>query len=221
VVEPENDDVAFEVAAVALGVAEVAEDRRAVVLGILALHLEAVADQRIAAGGVDHEASAILVHGAIGVGRAHRRRGRAAAEIHLAHAAVLAGLGHHAGGAPEEDLVELGAAHLVGAGHRPIGRVGELEARDAVDVGCDERGAELFHADGFDLAGNTELLEEGHVRRQQRLSDVEARVRVLLQQDHAMPPLGQEGRGGRTRGTTPDHDDITLSLHATFSFAVA
>jgi hypothetical protein len=190
VVEPVEDDVALELALLPARVAEVPEERGAVVIRVLALHLEAVAEQRVASGGVDHEARLPLAHGAVGVHRGHAGGLARAAEVDLAHAAVLARLGDHARGAAEEDLVEFGAAHLVGDRHRAVGGVAEQEARAVGVRGRDEGRARLHHPDLGHLARDTQLLEERQVRRQQRLADVEARMGILF------PPAP---RGGRAR----------------------
>jgi hypothetical protein len=154
---------------------------------------------------------------AVGIGRGHSRRRVAVAQVHVAHAAVLARLHHHAPGAAKEDLVEFRAAHLVRLGHRGIEGVGEFEARGLVVPGRHESGAPFLHADRLHLARHAQLLEQGHVGREQRLADMEPRMDLLLEEHYAVATFGQQGGGRRAAGAATDHDDVTFLLHDAIS----
>jgi hypothetical protein len=178
-----------------------------------ALDLEAVAEERVASGGVDHEARLPLAHGAVGVDRGHAgglaRAPRSTSRTRQFSRASAT----DARGAAEEDLVELGAAHLVGDRHRAVGGVAEQEARAVGVRGRDEGRARLHHPDLGHLARDAQLLEERQVRRQQRLADVEARMGIFFHQDHAVAALAEQGRDGRSSGTATHDDDVALGSH--------
>src|SRR5205085_2935522 len=93
---------------------------------------------------------------------------------------------------------------------RSVPGLAELESRRLLVPRRDELGAVLGHADAPDLVGDAELLEQGHVERQQRLADVEARVARLLDDDDAAAALGEQRAYGRACRPAADHQDVTI-----------
>ena len=76
----------------------------------------------------------------------------------------------------------------------------------------EELRAVLGEADGLDLRGDPEPLQQRQIRGQQRLANVEAGMMGLLEQHDAMAGLRQQGRGGRSRRAAPDDDDVSLGV---------
>ena len=74
--KPVHRDVAFDGAFVAHSVAEMAVDRRAVVVGVALLEFEPVGQKGVAARGIDHEAGLPLVFKPIVAARRHRGAAR-------------------------------------------------------------------------------------------------------------------------------------------------
>ena len=150
VLEPEDRDVAFELAGQPLGAGEVAVQRRAVVALVLLLAAQLVREQRVAPGRVDDEARAPAAP-------------RAVLELDLRTVAPSASKATSrtrwpskvrapfAGGVAKEHLVELGAAHLPGVRHRLVPGLAELDELAMLVLGRDELDAVLLHADRLDL----------------------------------------------------------------------
>ena len=202
VLEPEDRDVAFQLARQALRIAEVAEDGGAVVPRDLLLALQAVREEGVAARGVDDVAGApfaartVVQHGAHG--------GAVGVELHVVDARALDGAGPARGGVAEQQLVELGAPHLPGVGHALVPRVAELEQALVRMVGRDELHAPLGHADALELRTQPELVEQRDVGGEQRLADVEARMARLLQQHDVAALAGEERGDGRAARAAAD-----------------
>ena len=68
----------------------------------------------------------------------------------------------------------------------------------------------LQHAHRVDFIAHAQPVEDRQIARQQGFADVEARMRVLLQQHDIPAGLGQQGRGGRTRGAAADHQHVAV-----------
>jgi hypothetical protein len=208
VLEPEDGDVAFELARQALGAGEVAVEGGAVVARALLLAAELVREQRVAARGVDHEARAAgapvavlgldLGRGPVGI------EGDGADPVPFARARALGSR------MAKEQLVELGASHLPGIRHRLVPGVGELDELAMLVLGRNELDAPLRHADRLDLVAHAEAVEQGGVGRQQRLADVEARVVRLLDQQHVAAAFGKECGDGRAGGSAADHEHVAV-----------
>ena len=132
----------------------------------------------------------------------------------LRHARVLHRASATAAGIGEERRIELGAAHLVGVRVVGVERTPERE-RDALagEVG-DEFGAGLEHAHRRDLLRHPEAFEHGEVPRQQRFPDVEARMRVLLEQHDILAAIGKERGGGGTGRAAADDQHVAGLRHA-------
>ena len=200
-VEPEDGDVALELAAIAPRAGEVAVHRRAVVRRVAPLDLEAVrrasVSRPVASTRTSRAIRARCRRSASTLTVRVRRRRRAstsrdarALEASRARAPARCGTGSRRtrSGAPGRR-----------SGIDLSDRLGELERRGVVVPGRDELGALLLHADGVDLVAHAELLEQRQVRRQQRFADVEARMVCLLEQHDVAAALGEQRRGGRAR----------------------
>ncbi len=194
---------------VALRVGEVAVNGGAVVPRIALLDGEAVGEEGVAARGIDQEArlpgafAAVIVHAVhfdAAAGEKLHRPGPAC----LLHVHALAPRIAH------EDVVELAALHLVGMGHGLVPGFGEVEHLGLVVMRRDELRRPLLHADGTDLVGDAETLEQRQIGRQQRFADVKARVLRLLQQHHPVALLGQQRCHGGARGTAADHQHVAI-----------
>ena len=209
VIEPEQHDIAFGLARGALRAGEMAEDRRAGMLGVAALDVEAARQQRVPPGCIDEKfgAPAALLPAGVAPARNHAAFRR---KIDRGDPAFLDDFGAFGGGVLQQDMVEFGAAHLIGVGKALVPPVGELEARRSVVVEDREKlGAVFGHADPGDLRLDTEPLEQRQVERQQRLADMEARVLLLLHEHDALAALRQQRRDRRSRRTAADHQHIT------------
>src|SRR5690606_7933134 len=189
--------------------AEMAEDRRRLVLAALALELELAAQEGVAAARIDHvarphgELRAIRGDGfetlrtAIGA-EGDRFHPHAVARVHAVGARVL-----------EQQLVELRAPHLEGVVARQAQALGEAEHVGlGVRVGHGEIGAGLAHADRAHLLQHPEPLQDRQVHRQQGLADVEAGMDVLLQHQHLPAAPGQQGGGGAASRAAADHQHV-------------
>ncbi|MCY1217515.1 hypothetical protein D9M72_294310 [compost metagenome] len=211
VVEPEERNVALEAARPALGVGEVAVQRRARMLAVALLGVELVRQQRVAPAGVDHEARAPFGLGAVVGLDLHQRAvvGRSLAGVHVdaGDAPALEGARAALAGVAEQQLVEFRTAHVHRIGKALVHRLAEVEVAAVVVPGRDELGAVLAQADGLDLGAHAEPVEQRHVHRQQGFADVKARVLRLLEQHHVVALVCEQGshRGAR-RASADDHD---------------
>jgi hypothetical protein len=128
------------------------------------------------------------------------------------HRHAVAGVGSGLAGGVEQQLVELVAAHLEGVG--AAGGERTVEAEDVGHALADRRtrevGADLAHADGLDLVEHAEAFEDRQVHRQQGLADVETRVAILFEHEHAPAHAGQRDRGGAAGRTAADDQHITF-----------
>jgi hypothetical protein len=112
-----------------------------------------------------------------------------------------------AGGELGEHVVELGALDLPRVRGRAREAVGEAEEGELAGALVDELGALLvLPARGIHL--DAEAGEDREVDRQQRLADVEARERVLLDHEGADPGAREQVGGGRASGAGPDDHDV-------------
>jgi hypothetical protein len=211
VLEPEDRDVAFELAGQPLGTGEVTVERRAVVALVLLLAAQLVREQRVAPGSVDDEARAPVDPRAVVVDLDRRT---VAVERDRADALALERARALGGGVAKEQLVELGAAHLPRVGHRLVPRLDELDELAVVVVGRDELDAVLGHADRLDLLAHAEALEQRGVGRQQRLADVKARVVRLLDDDDVAAGRGEQRGDRRARRPAADDEDVAATLLA-------
>ena len=133
-------------------------------------------------------------------------------ELDLAHPAAFEGARALGGGIAEQQLVELGAAHLPGVGHRLVPGLGELdeaagaswsgETNSTPHLGMPMRSTSVAHA---------EPVEQRGVGRQQRLADVEARMaRPSRASDHVAALLGEQGGDGRAGGAAADDENVAV-----------
>ena len=207
--EPENGDIAGFLPRVAAGTGEMAVDRRAVVLGVAVLDLEAVGQEGIAAGGIDQETgvpfafAAVVVHGT----DEYRIVGQELDSLGLAAFVHLDPLLCRIA---DQDGIELVAPDLVGVGHRLVPGLGKAEDRRHVVIGRNEFGTRLEHADGLHFLGNAHALEQRQVGREQGFADVETRVMGLFQHHHPMALVGQHRRHGRPGRPATDHQHVAL-----------
>ena len=208
VVEPEDRDVALGLAGQPRRAFEVAEQRRAVVLRVLALAAQLVGEQRVAAGGVDDEARPPRSPGAAFVLGVDARA--VAIEAHLPHPAALDRLRAARRGVAKQQLVELGAAHLPGVGHGLVPGVDELDAGLVLVLRRHELDAVLRHADAFDLLAHAERIEQRRVRGQKRFADVKARMTTLLEQDDVAAPFGEQGGNRRAGRAAADDENVAI-----------
>ena len=78
-----------------------------------------------------------------------------------------------------------------------------------------EIGAGFEHAERADLVEHAEALEHRKIHRQQRFTDVKARVMRLLQRNHPVAAPRQQGCGraaGRGRRRSPPHRKLRVPL---------
>ncbi len=205
--EPEDRDVAFELARQPFGALEVAVDRGAVVLAVADLRAELVREERVAARGVDDDARVVAHRRPVAL-RRDDAAAAVAAQRDVAHAAALDDVGAAAGRVADQHVIEVGAAHLVRHRHVLAPRVAELEQRAVLVPRRDELDAPLRHAERRDLVGDAERVEQRHVRRKQRLADVEARVTRLLEQRDPVAARREQRRGGRPGRAAADDQDV-------------
>jgi hypothetical protein len=85
-------------------------------------------------------------------------------------------------------------------------REGELHL--LAGVVRDELGAGLMHADFVNAGAQAQPVEDLGIQRQQALADMKARMALLLDQQHVMPPFGQQRRRGAAGGAAADHQDV-------------
>src|SRR5512146_625382 len=139
-------------------------------------------------------------------------------ELDLPRAAALHELRSEMAGALEQNGIEARAADLVGVAERFVPALREVEALRALMGGGEELRAVLGEADGRDLGGDSEPLEQRQTRRQQRLADVEAGMMGLLEQHHAVTGVGEKRRRRRAAGAATDDDDVDLRVLRSWRF---
>src|SRR5579885_1855021 len=105
-------------------------------------------------------------------------------------------------------MIALGAANLIGHGEALVPGPCEVEGDGLAVIRRDELDAVFEHADALDLIADAEPLEERKVERQQRFADMEARVLVLLDENHAPAALGQKRGDGGTGGSAADDENV-------------
>ncbi len=176
---------------------------RAVVLLIPALGLQAVAEKSIAAGGVDQLRRFPGLRAPVIVLRMHPDA-VVVEEFDVPGAASFDDIGASCGGAPHQDFIELRPPDLVCHGLRFVPGVRKSEFLAAPIPVRNEFRAPFLHADGADLVGHPESLQERQIRRQQRLADVKPGMARLFQEDHPIALFRQQDGGGRAGGPAPD-----------------
>lgn len=115
----------------------------------------------------------------------------------------------------KQHLVEILAPHLKG-----MRRAFAQGAREVVGVvaACIIRfkiRARLVYRHGTNFFQHPQALEYRQIHRQQRFTDVEARMPGFFELHHAVTALRQERRGGAAARAAADHQDIAV-LHARF-----
>jgi hypothetical protein len=222
VLEPEDADIAFILARQALRTGEVPVDRRARVLRVLALDGEFVGEKGVAPRGIDKEPRSPGAGAAVGVADADQHELRVG-EIDRSYAGFLVSPRSASGGIPEQDMVEVIAPHFVGIGLRLVPRLAEIEGNRFVVMRRNELRAVLLYADPADLFVHAQLLEQGHVQRQQRFADVKPGVALLLRYNHVPAALREQCRYRGARRAAAEHEYIAgligfLHLLARFVF---
>jgi hypothetical protein len=133
------------------------------------------------------------------------------AERHALDTAAFDHFGAEAGRIADQDFVEFGAPHLVGKGHGLVPGIGKLVSLALrLMPGRDKLGAPLFHADGLDGIGHTELFQQRQIGGQERLADMKTRVMLFLEHHHLVAALRQQGAGGGAGGTAAYDQHITF-----------
>ena len=161
--------------------------------------------ERVAPGGV-HEH--LRPHAEPSALAAHRQGHPAGVELRPLHRGRL----EHGDAALrrvlEQHGVEFGARDLVGVVRPRLARQEVERLRRGVVVLVDEGRAVLQLKPALlDGRPGAELLQEQHGGRHQRLTDVEAREPLALEERHAQPAVGEEGcRARAARPAAHDHD---------------
>lgn len=168
------------------------KDRRALVLVVLALDLELVAKQGIAATGIDEIACADGDRAAIGSAcrGVHRID---AGNLDAFDLDLLARIDPAFARMIEQHLVELLALDLECVWRRVAKCSTEMEGL-VVALLAGKIGAVLGYAQCANLLQHAEFLEDRQVARQQGFADVEARMAILFQLQYAPAVCGQRNR---------------------------
>ena len=189
-----------------------AVDRGTLMPAIAPLQLQAIGQERVPPGRIDHEAGAPVPRAAV----FHRAAGRGAAagdEIERGNPAALDHPGALGRRILQQDMVEIRAADLEGIIHALLPALAEFQQARLRVVGRDEFDAELRHADAFDSLAHAQLVEQGHVERQQGFADVKPWMLVLVDQHDALAAFRQQGRNGRSGGAPADDQNVANLFH--------
>src|SRR4029079_5747165 len=154
VLEPEDRDVAFELARQPLCAGEVAVERRAVVPPVILLSAPLVREQGVAPRGVDDEAGAPSAARAAPELDLDRRA--VVVEGDLANALAFEGAGPLRLRVAKKNLVELGTPHLPGVRHRLVPGFDELDQLAGIVIRRDELDAVFLHADRLHAVAHAE-----------------------------------------------------------------
>jgi hypothetical protein len=104
-----------------------------------------------------------------------------------------------------ENLIEFRPLDLKGVGLGFIERIREMEhVRPAMPM-TDQLGAVLDNADFLNFRQDPQSSQYGNRLREQRFADMEPRMRILFEDVHIPPLLGQNSRNAGTGGSTSDH----------------
>ena len=210
--EAVDADVARVLARACLGAAEVAEDRRALVLSVATPQPAACGKEGVAAARV-HEIAGLDAVTVAGVG-AHLEPGIPRAELFALHRLVAFARARTAGaGMLEQHAVEVRTPHLIGVRRAVAESAAKREGVVAALVVRLEVCPALADTERTHLLEHAQPLEQRQVHRQQRLADMEARVMRLFHDDHAVAGSREQCRGGTACGAATDHRHIT-AFHA-------
>jgi hypothetical protein len=187
---------------------EVGEYRGAAMPWMALLELPLSPEQGVAAGGIDEIAAADFARAAVGCSHARVRGVIGNAGFH-----DLGVFAHDDTGTlrvAQQDFVEFRALDLVCIPGNLLRVAREIEDVEAALIVTGKIGALLAHTDTLHLRKNAETLQDRHVHRQQRLADVEARVAVLLEQQHGSAAARQLRCRRRPGRSSADHDDVAV-----------
>src|SRR4029077_6628241 len=187
-----------------LGAAEVAEDRRTLMLPVLAAQFVFGGEKGVAAAGVDHVARLDpVIRSTLG---AHpQAAGARCALLELHDLVALTRAGAAFARMIEQHLVEILAPYLVGVRWAVADGTRERVGVVAALVGRLEIRPRLEHPQRAHFLHHAEALEYRQVHRQERLADVKTRVVLLLQRNYPVAAPGHQGRLGAAVGAAANH----------------
>ncbi len=218
--EAVDADVAGVLAETRSCTAKVPENRRALMLQILAPQLSFGREKSIAAAGIDDVARLQRITAAL-IGAHVEPGGARALLLHCRHFVAFAGVGAAFAGMLVEHPVEILAPNLVGVRRALADGAGEREGVVAAPIVGFEIRAGLEYAECAHLVEHSQPLEHRKIHRQQRFADVEARMTLLLERDHTMAAPRQQRRRGTACRTAPDHRDVAcLGCHYTSTLSM-
>jgi hypothetical protein len=131
-----------------------------------------------------------------------------------AHFHLLVGLDPNASGMLKQEPVELGTWHLKAVGGAMTRQHGEPKGPQA-PTPVKQRPFLAHKAVLLYLRERSHDLQNEGGRREQRLADMKARMRLFLQQGHIKPLTGQQSCHGRSCRSPSNHKNICCGVHHT------
>ena len=193
-----------------LALVEMAEYGGAFVSAIAFLDIHPGSEKRITSGSIDDERP--LISCCVPSSGRYGRDDCFGGKCDIGHAGALNDFDTLGGCVFEQDMIEFRTPNLKRIIQMPMPSIGESEEARIFMMGGHKFDSELRHPDLFDLFANAQSVEERHIGRQQRFTDMKARVAVLIDQDHGLPALGKQRRDGGAGWSSADDDDVAGGL---------
>src|SRR5207248_6070880 len=109
-------------------------------------------------------------------------------------------------------MVELRPANLIGVGQLLVPGLGEIERRRRVMIRRYELDAEFQYADALDLGFHAKFLEQRNIHRQQRLTNVEPWMAVLVDKQNSLASFSKQRCHCRSGRSAPDYQYVKFGI---------